>query len=161
MELSWNRKGSFLLAGERKIPCTCIVRNEFNHLRPRSTEDTDIFYTTPMSDSEKPVPSMPRIFPVGDWRITKIKAYLDNAKDGYLYPYYFGTDAWQWLDEWELDDGGRYVAPTGRRVRDTAYGFHHSTSGTTLGCIRLSAIADAMWLFANVKVGDKFRVYEE
>lgn len=160
MDLVWNRKDSFLLAGEKKIQCWSEVKNELNHKRPSGPDDTNVFYTSPFP-GEAAVPAMPRPFPIGEWKVTKIKAYPDWIKDAYTHPYYFGTDAWQWLDEWALDDGGRYLEPTGRKVRDTAYGFHYSVSYTTLGCIRIATINDLLWLYANVKVGDRLTVKEE
>jgi hypothetical protein len=54
------------------------------------------------------------------------------------------TDAWQWVNVWELDADGDYLRETGRRVKDTCYWLHYSAFTTTLGCIRLASPSDAI-----------------
>jgi len=155
MKLTWNRNEPFLLADGRKIACWCKVRNEQNGLRPRKGE-ADLFRTTPEG-----LPSMPRRFPVGEWKITGINPHPDPKEDhGYLYPFYIATDAHQALDVWELDARSFYKAPTGEHVDDGAYGLHFSSSDLTQGCLRIGTEEDLRWLVANVKKGDSFTVTE-
>lgn len=156
MKLSWDKADDFLLAGDRKIRCWSKVRNELNGLRPR-TGKPDVFYTTTIGGN-KGVPSMPRAFPVGKWKILGIIPHPDRANDGYLWPFYIATDAWQMLDEWELDSNGVYERKTGKRVPDYAYGLHFSSSDWTQGCIRIGSESDLRWLVEQVKPGDEFIV---
>lgn len=156
MKLSWDKADDFLLAGDRKIRCWSKVRNELNGLRPRAGKP-DVFYTTTIGGN-KGVPSMPRAFPVGKWKILGIIPHPDRANDGYLWPFYIATDAWQMLDEWELDSNGVYERKTGKRVPDYAYGLHFSSSDWTQGCIRIGSESDLRWLVEQVKPGDEFIV---
>lgn len=156
MKLSWDKADDFLLAGDRKIRCWSKVRNELNGLRPRKGA-SDVFYTTTIGGN-KGVPSMPRTFPVGNWKIVGIIPHPDRERDGYLWPFYIATDAWQMLDEWELDSNGVYERKTGKRVPDYAYGLHFSSSDWTQGCIRIGSESDLRWLVEQVKPGDEFIV---
>ena len=165
MDLSWDRQSPFLLAGTRQIPCWCKVRNELNGLRPRKDGDAaDLFCASPPGAGEGGgPPSMPRIFPVGAYKITVINDHSGLSADGspmspYLYPFWIGTDAEQQLDVWELDDGGHYLRKTGEQVQDTGYGLHFSSCDWTQGCIRIATKEDLLWLVANVKPGDNFIV---
>jgi len=163
MDLSWNRKQSFLLAGTKQIPCWCKVRNELNGLRPKVDGDAaDLFCSSPLGLAQGAgPPSMPRIFPVGKWKVTCINSHPDPSWDnGYLYPFWIGTNAKQELDVWALNDGGRYDKPTGEKVLDTIYGLHFSTCDWTQGCIRIATETDLRWLVANIKIGDSFVVTE-
>ena len=156
MKLSWDKADDFLLAGDRKIRCWSKVRNELNGLRPRKGA-SDVFYTTTIGGN-KGVPSMPRTFPVGNWKIVGVIPHPDRERDGYLWPFYIATDAWQMLDEWELDSNGVYERKTGKRVPDYAYGLHFSSSDWTQGCIRIGSESDLRWLVEQVKPGDEFIV---
>lgn len=126
MKITYNLQEDFLEALGRKMPATCLVRNELNGLRkPR-----EIVKTTPREGGVG-VPYMPRRFPVGEWHIINIV-----PKSGpYMAPYFIATSAWQMVDEWEVKDGA-YVKPIGDAA-DFGYGLHCSTSNTTLGCIRI------------------------
>ena len=160
MKLSWDKADDFLLAGDRKIRCWSKVRNELNGLRPRKGA-SDVFYTTTIGGN-KGVPSMPRTFPVGNWKIVGIIPHPDRERDGYLWPFYIATDAWQKLDVWELDEKGFYKGKTDQApVSDFAYGLHFSSSDWTQGCIRIALESDLRWLVTNVKAGDEFVVIGE
>ena len=96
--------------------------------------------------------SMPRRFPVGKWHNhgSAIRTPIRMEDNGYLYPFFIATDAWQWLDEWELDDKGFYPsAPTGKKVKDTADGLHFSSCDWTQGCLRIATEAELRWLVAK------------
>ena len=161
MILTWDRDAEMLVAGSRRIRAWSQVRNELNGLRPNLEKikrgKSDVFYTTTAS-GERGVPSMPRAFPVGKWKILGIIPHPDRANDGYLWPFYIATDAWQMLDEWELDSNGVYERKTGKRVPDYAYGLHFSSSDWTQGCIRIGSESDLRWLVEQVKPGDEFIV---
>ena len=43
-----------------------------------------------------------------------------------------------------------YIKPTGRRIKDYEYGMHYSTSGSTLGCIKILELDDFMWLVETI-----------
>jgi hypothetical protein len=99
----------------------------------------DIFRITPLSGkASDAVPSMPRIFPVGTWKVTGLVNHLDRVRDPYLFPYFISTDAHQPLERWDLDAQGFYLRRTGEFLEDTAYGLHFSTSLYTQGCIRIA-----------------------
>ena len=156
MNLSWDRQDPFLLADGKRIACWCKVRNELNGLRPNKQGDAaDLFCASPpgIAQGSGP-PSMCRIFPVGHWKITCINSHPDPTWDnGYLYPFWIGTDAQQELDVWELDDGGHYLRPTGKKIMDTGYGLHFSTCDWTQGCIRIATEADLRALVAAQPIG--------
>jgi hypothetical protein len=162
--ISWNRFEPFLLADGVKIGCWCKVRNELNGCRPRKEGDgADLFCATPLGGSEAHgPPSMPRIFPKGNCTITCVNPHPDRLHDGYLYPFWIGTDAKQELDVWELDDGGHYLRPSGKKIMDTGYGLHYSTCDWTQGCVRIGGLEELLWLVNHVVIGKTgFNVYEE
>jgi hypothetical protein len=151
--VTWRRKDGYLTFDNQKIDCWSQVRNELNGLRPNKKKtDGDVFFTYPGS-----VASMPRPFPSGTWRITGIVPHKDKAKDPYLYPYFIATNAFQMLDEWELDDSGGYVKKTGKRIKDTAYGLHFSTSYWTQGCIRIADEKDLLFMVSRIKEEIEFK----
>jgi hypothetical protein len=164
MEVIWKRSHSFLVADGRNIPCWSKVRNELNGYRPdpdkMKRDDADLFcITEPNGRPGGGPPSMPRPFPVGEWKITGVNPHPNPLENhGYLYPFYICTNAHQLLDVWELDDGGFYFRKTGEKKNDSAYGLHFSTSDWTQGCIRIAAEADLRWLVEHVKAGDPFVV---
>jgi hypothetical protein len=91
------------------------------------------------------LPYDPQPFPVGLWRITGLGWH---EKEGFNYSTYgpvkIRTDACRWVNVWELDGEGDYLWETEKRVKDTCYWLHWSTSETTLGCIRLASPGDAV-----------------
>jgi hypothetical protein len=115
----------------KPVPYTCFVRNEVNGLRGMN----EVVYAV-NADGSKGVPVMPRIFPVGTWEL-KMPAL---RSDPLLAPYFIPTTAWQFVDEWEVEnrDGvAWYTKPSGRKVKDFAYGLHCSTARESWGCIHI------------------------
>jgi hypothetical protein len=147
--VSWKKSQGFLLADTTEIPCWCRVRNDLNGYRPIKGRQ-DVFRTTNI-DGSPGVPSMPRVFPNGDWRIFGINPHPDRVQDKYLYPFYIATDANQPLDEWELDGQGFYLRKTPFRVNDYAYGLHFSCGEWTQGCIRIANIEDLLFLVSIIR----------
>jgi len=140
--------------GAHTMPAWSEVRNEANKLRPRAGSP-DLCYSI-LRDGSMGPPTMPRTFPLGVWRVTGIIPHQRINEHGlpaepYLYPFFIATDAWQWVDEWGLDTQGYYVEPTGRRVADSAYGLHYSSSHTTTGCARIGLEEDLRWLVAQIR----------
>ncbi len=133
MDLKYERDLGILHLGDRAFPVVCKVRNEQNGLRKRSEK----VVRTENFDGSSGVPYMPRPFPLGRWKITGIFP----KSDPYEAPEFIATDAHQPVDEWS-EVSGHYGERTGRRVEDFGYGFHNSTSSTTLGCGRVLYSAD-------------------
>ena len=118
------------------------VRNELNGQR----KPDEVVMTEPEEH-----PYYPRRFPVGTWNVFRPLA----RSTPYLSPFFIPTDAWQMVDLWSVKDG-KYCKPTGAQYKDSGYGLHFSTSGTTLGCIRIGALHDLEWLVSEInKVLDK------
>ena len=127
--------GKLIFPG-RVYPISCNIRS----LRNGTREEYEVVRTIPDN-----MPYDPRPFPKGLCHITG----LDWQKDFGFNPRTYGpvkirTDAWQWVNVWELDADGDYLWETDRRVKDTCYWLHYSVSGTTLGCIRLASPEDAV-----------------
>ena len=151
MILRWSKHESYLVAGDRHIECWSKVRNEVNGLRPyKPLRDgkTDVVRSFPDG-----VPIMPRSFPLGNHLITGFRIHPDAINDGYLYPVFIATDAVNDCPEWELDDKGCYLRPTGRIVKDGANGMHFSNCDWTQGCLRIKLESDARWLWLNLVPG--------
>jgi hypothetical protein len=109
-----------------------------NKVRIRSKDNReDVVRTMPGG-----VPYMPVGFPRGTWKVTGIRP----KSDPYTAPYFIATDARNMVPEWGLDVDGSYGSPTGRLVRDEGYGIHHSTSSTTLGCLKIDNKSDLLTL---------------
>ena len=161
MDLLFIRSTGMLQAGDSQIRAWSKVRNELNGYRPNKEKNaagnSDVFYIT-RSDGSRGSPSMPRPFPAGKWKITGINEHPDKINDGYLYPFYIATDAFQPLDVWELDNRGFYLQNTNKKENDYAYGIHFSTSDWTQGCLRVETENDIRWLVKNVAIGDAFNV---
>lgn len=132
----------------KEIVAYSDVRNELNHLRPRKGSK-DVVYAI-LRTGKIGGPTMPRPFPLGKWNITGIVPHPNKETDGYLYPYFIATDAWDTLDEWELDTNGNYARPNGKKIVVGALGLHFSSSRTTLGCIRIDKEDDLRWLVEKV-----------
>jgi len=143
LTITYSERAGEIVADGRPIRCWSKVRNEINRLRPKAGA-ADIFRIT-CSDGSAGVPSMPRPFPLGEWKITAIKPH-PNPVDSYLYPFYIATDAHQRLEVWSLDAKGYYKARAGIYVDDYAYGLHFSSSDWTQGCIRIAQESDLRYL---------------
>jgi hypothetical protein len=90
------------------------------------------------------MPYDPQPFPKGLWNITGIEWQKEKGFDSTTYgPVKIRTDAWRWVNIWQLDEDGDYFKETGQSVKDHGYLLHYSQSGTTLGCIRLASPKDA------------------
>lgn len=149
--LSWTRGSSTMSAFGREIKVSNDVRNEINGRRALHVKK-DVVLTEP-DDGSKPVPYMPRQFPVGVWKITGIIPHPD-PKDRYLNPYFIATNAHTLVEAWSLDEQGGYDKPTGRFVRDAGYGLHWpdpAFSTTTLGCIRIVNKIDLLKLVSEIQ----------
>ena len=159
MTFSWKKSDGYLVMPDGKqISCWSKVRNELNGLRPRAPllmGTTDVYLAT------GDIPAMPRPYPVGSWRILGFKEHPDPTEDnGYLYPVFIETDAYNYVPEWELDDNGFYLRPTGETVVDRDNGLHFSSSDWTDGCLRIGSEDDIRYLWASLNIGDIFIVSE-
>lgn len=155
--LVWKKSDSFLtLNSDTRINCWSKVRNEINGLRPRKpllAGTTDVYRAT------DGIPAMPRPFPIGSWHIVGFNEHPDPNEDhGYLYPVFIATDAVSQVPEWQLDDDGLYMKPTGRLVADSDLGLHFSTSDWTQGCLRIEKQDDILALWHTLKSGDSLIV---
>lgn len=129
------KKGK-LMAFDKVINVSCIVRNETNNRRK-----DEVVRSIP-----KGLPIQPRTFPTGTWNVHRPLARTSD----YLKPFFIPTDAWQMLPVWELDAKGNYRAPTDVCVRDEGYGLHFSTSRTTQGCIKTLNLVDLLFLVEHI-----------
>lgn len=121
-----------LYVGKKKYKATCPVRNELNGWR----KDTETVGTMP--ETGHPAPYYPRKFPTGVWRVGKPE--WTAAPE--FAPVKIPTDAKRNVFTWTVR-GGRYVQEEGVQ-EDSAYHIHYSNSRTTLGCIRLDSLGDAV-----------------
>ncbi len=136
-------------AFDEEIPISCLVRNEIN----RERKSNEVVYSMPDKH-----PIQPRPFPLGVWHVLEPR----ERTDPYLAPYFIPTDAYQMLPVWEIENG-LYKKPTEKLIKDTAYGFHYSTSRTTQGCIKLLDKDKLLNLVKNIKdaIGEKIEIYAE
>jgi len=135
--LRWVQGGSYLVAWDRVVLCSCEVKTLVEGTRPRWM----IVRTMP---GDKPYD--PRPFPKGTWSVGKPRARVDP----YKRPFFIPTDAWQDVEVWEVEDRA-YVKPSGEVDRDTGYGLHFSESRTTLGCIKIESERDLVWIVDHVE----------
>lgn len=136
MKIHFSKANQILQSNGRSMAAWCKVRNELNKERAVN----EVVMTEPEEH-----PYYPREFPNGVWNV--FKPLVKRAP--YLAPFFIPTDAWQMVDLWEVSDG-KYVKKSGKTYRDSGYGLHFSTSRTTLGCIRIGAQADLMWLVDSI-----------
>ena len=123
------------------FPVSCNVRT----LRDGTRKSYEVIRSIPDN-----LPYDPRPIPKGMWDITGIEWQKKHGFDPHTYgPVKIRTNAWRTVNVWELDGDGDYLRETPRQVRDEGYLLHYSTSGTTLGCIRLASPGDAE-IIANV-----------
>lgn len=118
---------------------SCLVRT-VKSPAPFTRGMDEVVYTEP-DDKSQPVPYMPQTFPIGTW---DVYAPMDKEPDGrplspYEAPWFVGTSAWRETAQWDVTqhDSAMYAGPTSHLVRDSGFGFHTSTSPTTLGCCRV------------------------
>lgn len=122
------------------------IRNFDNGLRKLGNPE-DVVYTIPTKSRDKPRPYMPRAFPVGLWKITKVS----ERQNPYTAPYFISTNAIQLVEVWTIEDDGTYGEPTGTFVEDTGYGIHSSTSSTTLGCLKVQSIQSLLEIVSEIQ----------
>ena len=117
---------------------SCDVRNELNGRRPNPNKkpSLEVVHAITKSNEETNLAVMPRQFPNGIWKITKI----EPRTDGYRAPFIIFTDAWQVLNLWRTGPDGGYLEKTNTLVNDYIYGLHFSMSNTTQGCIKIHDI---------------------
>lgn len=143
-------KGEMVAYG-KTIPVACKVRNELNGLR----KPNEVIFSIP---DKKPV--YPRTFPKGVWNVYKP---LPRPNEPYLAPFFIPTDAWEYLPIWQLDGKGQYGMAMKYTTRVEGYGFHYSTSNTTLGCIKILKLDDLLFLVERINddLANKKRVTVE
>jgi hypothetical protein len=81
------------------------------------------------------VPISPKPFPKGTWNITGIEQWASAESRKNYGEWKINTDAFQLVDEWDLDAKGAYKNKTGAQVDDWGYAIHYSVFRTSLGCI--------------------------
>lgn len=132
-----------------RYPASCNVRTELNGQRSKD----HVEYTLPMNG--KPKPYYPRQFPSGIFEIIEIQ----RTDDPEYAPVKIKTTATREVFTWDLDREGLYWKPTGETQIDSAYWLHYTKSRTTLGCIRIGSIEDAISIAniiePNLRIGDK------
>jgi hypothetical protein len=92
------------------------------------------------------LPYDPMPFPKGLWNISAVEWYDEkkNKFDQWEYgSVKIRTDAWQWVNIWDVDDDGNYLKETELKTIDRGYLLHFSESRTTLGCLRIATIKEA------------------
>jgi len=152
-QICFDKKAVKMTAFGRDITVTNNVRNELNGLRTSS----EVVYSTTQSGANGK-PYYPRQFPAGQWYITDVVAHDKKKADGtpaepYLYPFFLATNAHQTVPVYKLEivnDRQKIGAPDGTS-EDWGYGLHHSTSSTTLGCIKIVKEEDLTWLVGQIK----------
>lgn len=139
MRIIFTWKYLIIINGNTEIasyPASCNVRNELNGKRKKD----EVIYTIP--ETGKPKPYYPRAFPGGIFEITGIE-YTDDSE---YAPVKIKTTVTRKVFTWDLDVDGDYWKPTGDTQIDTCYWLHFTNSKTTLGCIRINNIEDALSL---------------
>lgn len=136
------KNGVLLVDNNRSYEISCNVRTLGNGLRLSH----EVIYSIP--DGK---PYMPTKFPSGKWNFTGVLWQKDvNGNKLFDYNTYgpckLLTNAFQFVKVWGLDTEGDYLEETPEVVRDSCYWFHYSSSGSTLGCIRIRTDSDAIVL---------------
>ncbi|MDR3122234.1 MAG: hypothetical protein LBU16_00440 [Treponema sp.] len=129
-----------LAAGRLALPETVFpVSNRVRTIRDGTRESHEVTLSIPDR-----CPYDPQPFPKGLWHITGLDWQKEKNFDPRTYgPVKIRTDAWQWVNVWQLDGYGDYLRETDERVKDTCYWLHYSAFSSTLGCIRLASPKDA------------------
>jgi hypothetical protein len=131
-----------IIANGVKIPISCNVRTLKDGTRGRAVKEV----RRCIPDD---YPYAPKPFPKGIWRITAVEWQKDFGFDKWEYgTVRIRTDAWQYVDIWEIDKDGNYFRHANIQKRDYGYLIHYSESKTTLGCIR-SATQEEMEILAK------------
>ena len=148
LSLSINSEKTVLAVAGHLIDTCCHVRNIENGQR-----HIDQVVYSENKDGSRGVPYSPMSFPSGLW-VVGAPLPIDPSHDVnmYLWPFFIPTDAHQLVDEWDTDQTDRlhYTKKTGRQVMDWGYGLHFSSSGTTLGCIKIMNEGDLRWLVRQI-----------
>ena len=142
MKVIFTWKELIILNGITEIaryPASCNVRNELNGKRAKG----EVIYTVPILG--KPKPYYPRAFPGGMYEIIDI----EYTNDKVFAPVKIKTTASREVFTWDLDIEGNYWKPTGKTQVDSAYWLHYTPFKTTLGCIRINSIHEAL-SFAHI-----------
>ena len=142
MIIIWHRNSGLATYQGKTINVTCDIRNELNH---RRTLDEKPVYTENKNGSVGS-PYMPRPFPLGVWKVLAILP----KKHEYEAPEFISTDAHQLVDVWSVVDG-HYGENTHFQVSDFGYGWHNSTSMTTLGCGKIQRYDERAALTAAIR----------
>ena len=96
------------------------------------------------------LPYDPQPFPKSVWNVYAVQWQTDETKkiSNFDYDEYgpvkIRTDAWCMVNVWELDQDGDYLRATDKKVKDTAYLLHWTKYNTTLGCIKIERVQDAV-----------------
>jgi hypothetical protein len=130
-----------LRAGKLLLPDAVYpVSNRIRTVRDGTRKSSEVVRSIPDN-----LPYDPRPFPKGTWHVTGLDWQKEKGFDPRTYgPVKIRTNAWQRVKIWELDAEGDYLRELDAYVMDTCYWLHYSTSGTTLGCIRLASPEDAI-----------------
>ena len=122
-----------------RYPASCNVRHELNGRRLLHNT-ADVVYTFPVGGHRKPY--MPRQFPSGIYKITKV----EWTEDPEYAPVKIRTTATRDVFIWDLDYRGGYDKPTEEIQSDSQYHIHFTDSPTTLGCIKCNKREDMVLL---------------
>jgi hypothetical protein len=115
------------------------VSNKIRTIRDGTRQSSEVVCSIPDN-----LPYDPQPFPKGTWRIAGLDWQKERGFDPRTYgPVKIRTDAWRWVNVWQLDCDGDYHRETDRKVKDICYWLHYSVFTTTLGCIRLASPKDA------------------
>ena len=146
--------GQELLAFGRKLPATCVVRNERNEYRTRDQVVITRGQTTPHG-----LAYYPRQFPPGEWEIIRVADCPKDGEDAEYWPTWIDTAATQTLRVWDTERG-EYYTPRMQWIVGRGYGIHHARynkagemipSNTTLGCINILSPDDARNLGEDIR----------
>jgi len=129
--VSYVRGAKNLDAFGQQFPVENNVRNFKNGLR-KLHDPSEVRLTEP-PEGGPGVPFMPDLFPLGEWKILGIK---ESSKDD-TYPFFIYTNVKVLVHPWELDASRGYSKELPNLVWDSGHGLHCSSSGTTLGCLRI------------------------
>ena len=151
MQLITVKDYELMTAFGRELKTSCIVK-------PRDKKSTIAYSEN--QDGSPGVPYKPVVFPKGLWSITVVE-WTTNPL---MAPVFIGTDAHQLIDQWELDEDGKYKGPvqgelpdTTRQVMDYGYGCHFDAQfEETWGCFHLYSADDAHWLAAEIMAAGIF-----
>lgn len=147
------RGNPYMQAMGLSVPVTCRVRSNLTGDRPlydpNNPAKTDVTMTMP-DDGTQPRPYMPKVFPIGRWRILDVR-WTDDQND-FTWPVAIITNARQQVKVWALDDNKRYLYETEELVWDSAYEIHACpNSATTFGCIRNGSVDMQIELAKRIK----------